>query len=82
MQKALCCFRVWLPYGSRQRGSEVSDPFSCHFQEVQLNASLFCSLQVNLITRSLVSETSFTDLNLFWSWRGSFMLLNLLISIY
>lgn len=77
---------------TKQKGAEVSEPFSLHFQkgstdcrgaQGQAATSLFCSLQVDLITRSPVPETSFNDLNPFWSWRENFMLLNLIIiSIY
>lgn len=68
--------------------SEVSDSFSCHFQEGstdccdaqgQVTVSLFCSLQVDLVTRSPVPETSCIDLNLFWSWKENFISLNLII---
>lgn len=70
---------------AKQRGSKVSDPFSLCFQDDStdccgakgwLTTSLICSLQVVLITRTPGSETNFTDLNPFWSWRENYMLLN------
>lgn len=93
MQKKLFCCKVWLPYGNRQN-REVQKfliLFPTIFKKVQTDccgaqgqatASLFDSLQVDLITRSPVPETGFNDLNPFWSWRENFMLLNLIISIY
>lgn len=63
---------------AKQRDSKVSDPFPPQFQ---FNWLLWCiglvdhfsDLQPSLIT---VSETRFSDLNPFWSWRQNFMLLN------